>query len=153
LVIALAIAFSAMLLVDWSGVDITISDFASGRILWRRTVPPGERIELHYVHSVERTPIVEVYRADVDGLWFVEMRFVSQGAGLPTEGYTREGDHFVLRATRRIGALPLRVSAVAHYYATVRGERVDLVRLAGDRAALSLSSHRSAPRLRLPGPR
>jgi hypothetical protein len=147
-----AIVAAAALFVDRSGVIVTVADLGSGRVLWHRALGPGERVELHYVHSVERTPIVEVFRAEPDGLWFVEMRFVSQGAGLPTQGYTREGDHFVLRGERRVGDLPLRVSVIAGHYLQVGEERVDLVLLAGDGAAVSLSSRHGAPRLRLPSP-
>jgi len=144
---------AATLFVDWSGLVVTVADLGSGRVLWHRAVRPGDVIELHYLHSVERTPVVEVFRAASDGLYLVEMRFVSQGAGLPTQGYVREGDHFVLRANRKIGELPLRVSAVAGHYLRVGDDRLDLVRLAGDGAAVSLTSRRGAARLRLPGPR
>lgn len=144
---------AAMLFVDRPGLEVRVADLGSGRVLWSRAVRPGERIELHYVHSVERTPVVEVFQPGPDGLKFIEMRFYSQGAGLPTQGYTREGDHFVLRGDRMVGALPIRVSAVAGHSLQVGEDRVDLVRLAGDGTGVSLASRRAALRLRLPGSR
>ena len=142
---------ATLLFVERSGLEVRVADLGSGRVLWSRAVRPSERVELHYVHSVERTPIVEVFQPEPDGLRFIEMRFSSQGAGLPTQGYTREGDHFVLRGDRMIGALPVRVSAVARHSLQVGEDRVDLVRLAGDGAGVSIVSRRAAPRLRLPG--
>jgi len=107
-------------------------------------------MELRYVHSVERTPVIEVYRVDADGLHLVLMRFSSQGAGLPTEGYVREGDHFVIRTDRRIGELPLRVSRIAGHEVVVGPHRVDLVAVAGDGSAVRLQSGRGPWRLRAP---
>jgi hypothetical protein len=144
---------AATLFLGRSGLDLTIADLGSGRVFWHRAVQPGERIELHYVHSVERTPVVEVFRAEADGLWFIEMRFVSQGAGLPTQGYAREGDHFVLRGNQKVGGLPVRVSAVAGHYLRIGDDRVDLVRLTGDGAGVLITARRGLPRLRLPVPR
>lgn len=101
-------------------------------------IGPGTRIELRYQHSVERTPVVEVFEVGASGLTFVEMRFVSQGAGLPTEGYVREGGVFVLRRRRYVGVLPLRLSAVAGHVLWVEGRAIDLVGAAGDGAHVSL---------------
>ncbi|OFX35332.1 MAG: hypothetical protein A2Z07_13270 [Armatimonadetes bacterium RBG_16_67_12] len=113
---------------------------------------PGDRIELRYRHSVERTPIVEVFRVERDGLWFEEMRFVSQGAGLPTEGYVKEGDHFVLRQPRRVGTLPVLLSELAGHRLYAAGRETDLVRGFSDGDSVSVSVVPFAGRRR-PGPR
>lgn len=96
--------------------------------------------------------MIELFRAEPDGVWFVEMRFVSQGAGLPTEGYLREGDWFVLRRERRVGILPLRVSSVSGHRLRVDGVDLGLVALAGDGASIGLTSG-TARRWRWPGTR
>jgi len=106
-------------------------------------------MELRYVHSVERTPVIEVYRVDADGLHLILMRFSSQGAGLPTEGYVREGDHFVIRTDRRIGDLEVRVSRVASHHLVAGPDTLDLVGLAGDGAAIRLQAGRGPWRYRL----
>ena len=109
---------------------------------------PGMRIEVRYQHTVERTPVVEVFRAGRDGLWFEEARFASQGAGLPSEGYVREGDHYVLRAPRRIGALVLRVAARAGHRLRVGDHEVALAETFGDGAAVVVTAGPGAWRLR-----
>lgn len=126
-----------------AGIVVGIVEDCSGRLLWARAAPPDERVELRYLHTVERTPVVEVFRARADGLWLVEARFASQGAGLPTEGYVREADHYVLRTDRRVGDLAVRVAALARPHLAVRGETVDLVALAGDGAAVTVTSRRA----------
>lgn len=129
---------------------IRVAEGTTGRVLWGRTVPPGERVELRYRHSVERTPVIEEFRADREGLRLVAMRFSSQGAGLPTEGYTREGGQFVLRTDRRIGTLPLRLSSITRHHMRVGTDEVDLVALAGDGTAIALTSGPGPWRLRWP---
>jgi hypothetical protein len=133
-------------------LEVRVVDARTSRVLWHRASEPGELIELRYQHSVERTPVVEVFRIERDGLHLVLMRFSSQGAGLPTEGYVREGDHFVLRTDRRVGDLGLRVSQVAGQHLVAGADRVDLVALAGDGAAVVLQSGRVPWRFRLPRP-
>lgn len=137
---AAAIVAAATVLVDRPDVAVIVTESRTQRVLWRRTVAPGAALELRYRHSVERTPIVEEFRAGRDGLRLVTMRFSSQGAGLPTEGYTHEGGQFVLRTDRRIAALPLRVSRIAGHRLHMGPDEVDLVTLAGDGVAVTLTS-------------
>jgi hypothetical protein len=131
---------AATMVVDRSGLEVRIAATPAGRVLWRQAVPAGQTVELRYRHSVELTSVTEVFRAEPDGLWFVEMRFASQGAGLPTEGYVREGDGFVLRRERRVGRLPLRVSSGSGHRLRVGDRELDLVALAGDGAAVSVTA-------------
>ena len=147
---AAGIVAAATVFVDRPGVAVDVVDTRTAQVLWRRIVAPGERIELRYTHSVERTPIIEEFRAERSGLRLVAMRFVSQGAGLPTEGYTREDGWFVLRTNKRIGALPLRVSRIAGHRLRLGAEEADLVALAGDGAAIALTSRRGPLRVRWP---
>lgn len=107
-------------------------------------------VRLEYVHSVERTPVVEVYVAEPGLFRFVRMEFVSQGAGLPTSGYVREGDQFVLRSERRLPDLPIRVSGRSSPRLVVNGEMLDLMALVGDGALVRVSVG-SRTRLPLPG--
>lgn len=113
-------------------------------------VSPGARVELSYRHTVERTPVVEVFRAERDGLWLAEMRLVSQGAGLPAQGYVREGGWYVLRRRQRLGALVLRISAQAGHRLRVGDRDLDLVRAFGDGGSVVISSRPGRWRLRLP---
>jgi hypothetical protein len=130
--------------------ELRVAAAGGGRVLRIGGVGPGMSVELRYGHSVERTPIVEVYRVEPDGLWFVEMRFVSQGAGLPTEGYVREGGQFVLRRRRHVGVLSLRLSAIAGHRLRVGDQEIDLVRAFADGQAVTIAPGRVV-RLRWPG--
>jgi len=123
---------------------------ADGRRLHVQDVRPGARVELRYRHSVERTPVTEVFRVEHDGLWFEEMWFVSQGAGLPAAGYAREGGRFVLRQRRRVGDLPLLVAAVADPRLAIAGREIRLAAAFGDGASVAVSVGRARRTLRWP---
>ncbi len=146
--VAAVASAAALLFVERTGVTLRVVDSETGRVLWSLVAATGQRLELRYTHSVERTPIIEEYRAEPDGLWFESMRFYSQGAGLPTEGYVREGKAFVLRARRKVGVLSVRVSSVAGHQLMVGDQGLDLVALARDGAALAIESRPGPLRLR-----
>lgn len=86
-------------------------------------LPPDGRFELHYLHSVERTPVVERYRVAEDGsLWLEGMRFRSGGWGLPHQGYRRRGPWFeTTTPPRPLAGLVLRVSPLARQEVRVGG--------------------------------
>lgn len=127
-------------------------------VLWARPLRGPVEVRLQYVHSVERTPILEVYVAEPGSLRFTRMEFVSQGAGLPSSGYVREGGRFVLRDERVLSTLPVRVSRLTMPRVVIGGrEELDLVALVGDGGTVTVSSgHRSRAALwlrRLPAGR
>lgn len=95
--------------------------------------------ELHYVHSVERTPVVEVYRVR-DGTIVLEgMRFRSLGWGLPSEGYVRRGGWFVVSGLgRRLGTLRVRTTRLNRYTLVVGDRAVPLVERAPEGALVEL---------------
>jgi hypothetical protein len=114
-----------------------------GKTLWTHALQGPLELRLEYQHSVERTPIVEVYVAGPGHLQFTSMEFVSHGAGLPTSGYVREGGRFVLREVRELPVLPIRVSRLAGPRLVIeRAGVLDLVALAGDGSLVEVSSGR-----------
>ncbi len=141
---ALAVLFLTVLVLAgavalWPVPVLLVRAEGPRRILWAQPIR-GETVPfvLEYTHSVERTPVREAYEVDTRGLRLVRMEFVSQGAGLPSSGYTREGDRFVLRTVRLLSVLRLRVSAAAGARLSVAGRRLDLLALAGDGRAVTI---------------
>jgi len=136
----------AVILALWPVPVLTVRSTHPARLLWGQQVRAPIPLRLEYTHSVERTPVVELYRADAQGLRLLRMEFVSQGAGLPSTGYVREGDRFVLKTDRFLNNLALRVSAVARPRLTVGRQTFDLLALAGDGGTVVLAV-RPLPRL------
>ncbi len=143
--LALGLA-GAVILVLWPVPVLTVHSGDPARILWGQPIRAPIPFRLEYTHSVERTPVTEVYQADAQGLHLRRMEFVSQGAGLPSTGYVREGDRFVLRTDRLLNTLTLRVSAVARPRLIIGSRILDLLDLAGDGGTVILAV-RSRPRL------
>jgi hypothetical protein len=103
---------------------VLLAAFAAGcasPALFSACLPANRDFRIEYLHSVERTPISETYTVAANGEITVrEMRFRSGGAGLPSSGYVREGDWFVLRrVNRRVGVLALQLGRGASHVVIV----------------------------------
>jgi hypothetical protein len=114
-------------------------------------LPADGRFEIRYIHSVEKTPVIETYRVADDGAIFIEgMRFRSLGWGLPSEGYVyRDGWYVISGVGRRIGTLHLRVSQFARHELAASGNTHPLygrVRDGGG-VVVAASRTRDCPRL------
>jgi len=101
-------------------------------------LPSDGRFELRYLHSVERTPVVERYRVAADGtLWLEGMRFRSSGWGFPSEGFRRHGAWFeTTHPPRRLDGLVLRVSRLSRQELRAGVRVLALYPLAREGAAL-----------------
>ncbi|MDQ7844396.1 MAG: DUF1850 domain-containing protein [Armatimonadota bacterium] len=141
----MALAATALLLgavaVFWPRPALVIRD-DSGSAL--RVIPLRGplTLRLEYLHSVERTPVLEHYVAAAGGLRLVRMEFASQGAGLPTSGYVREGGRFVLHTDRWLPALSIRVSGTSRPRLVINDDVLDLLALVGDGGGLHLQVRR-----------
>ncbi len=109
----------------------------TGKVLYMTPIAPGEQFEVGFVHSVERTPVREVFETGQDlSIYLVETVYESFGAGLPTmpdEQATlvvKGGVMRIIGLRRKIGRLFLAVSPVPGHELTVREQRVDLADLA-----------------------
>jgi len=69
---------------------LEIIDDRSGRIVHCAQVRPGEEFVLSFVHSVNRRPVYDTFRAEADHLVVVKSRFDAFGAGMP-ETSTQDG--------------------------------------------------------------
>lgn len=130
----------------WPVPVLTVRAASPARLLWAEPLRGVVPVRLEYTHSVEKTPVAEFYAAGPTGLRLVRMEFVSQGAGLPSAGYVREGNRLVLRIDRTLANLPLRVSALARPRLWVGTRALDLLSLVGDGGTVVLAV-RSRPRL------
>ncbi|MEW6244786.1 MAG: DUF1850 domain-containing protein [Bacillota bacterium] len=63
----------------------------------------GHRFALEFIHSVERTPVREVFDISRGRIILKETHYKSMGAGLPSSGerFTQEGDWFLIKGMDR----------------------------------------------------
>ncbi len=82
-IISLAAAFSPV-------EKLTISDGSSTHTFLLND--DGINITIFYIHSVEKSPIYEVLKANASGIYAIEMRWQDFGAGLPEDfQYVKDG--------------------------------------------------------------
>ncbi len=132
-------------------VVLEVRGWRTGRLLYSAPVRLQSRFEVRFVHSVERTPVREVFTAGPDlDIYLVETAYESFGAGLPTTA--DDGARFVLedgkiRITgmhRRIGELVLCVSPLPRHALVLEGKTMMLADLAKPGTALSVKVVRAS---------
>lgn len=87
-----------LLSVQWPVYFLEASNNDTGQALYRHTTSLGHEFEMHYGHSVAKTPVIEIYRIMPDKrILLMEMVYESYGAGLPTavdQGYEMNAGTF-----------------------------------------------------------
>jgi len=139
IVVMLAIAAIAILCICLVSPSLTLQvrEMHSGDRLYQARVKEGDRFAIEFVHSVERTPVKEVFKIGQDcTIYLVETEYESFGAGLPT--MPGEGEESVLEGgkiritgiRRKIEPFLVAVSPVPGHVLAVGGEETALASLA-----------------------
>ncbi|WP_458186520.1 DUF1850 domain-containing protein [Haladaptatus sp. NG-WS-4] len=111
---------------------LVVADGDTGEPILVLPVENGTRVTLAYTHSVEKTPVRDVYAVDGDELEMVEMRFQSYGAGLPARAnVSRENGWFVFDPEGSYTTISVTPGDVAGHELVVGDRRYDLVALSG----------------------
>ncbi|PSQ55145.1 DUF1850 domain-containing protein [Halobacteriales archaeon SW_8_68_21] len=107
--------------------------------------PVGDETEIaiEYTHSVEKTPVRDVYVADDGALVMTRMEFSSFGAGLPSQADVteRDGRYVYDPPATRYETLHLKTGSVAGHDLVVGGERYDVAAMS-DYGAVELTIER-----------
>ncbi len=103
------------------------ADGAKMILAWR--VRDEVPLTIHFIHSVQKTPVEEFLTAHADGHFHLTgTRYQSHGVGLPflpEEGsFRQEGDYFVLDMDRDYPALSLRTGVGTQLTIAAGGTRV-----------------------------
>ncbi|WP_433629021.1 DUF1850 domain-containing protein [Halomicrococcus sp. NG-SE-24] len=111
---------------------LVVADADTGESILVVPVSEGTKLTLAYTHSVEKTPVRDVYTVNNRRLEMTAMKFQSFGAGLPSRAaVTREGDWFIFDPSGSYRRLPVVPGSVAGHELVVGDERYDLVALSG----------------------
>jgi len=105
----------------------------NGTELLAEPVGDGTEIAIEYTHSVEKTPVHDVYVADDGALVMTRMEFSSFGAGLPSQADVteRDGRYVFDPPATRYETLHLKTGAVADHDLVVGDERYDVAAMSG----------------------
>jgi len=126
---------------------LVVADTETGDRLLVLRVSEGTTVALNYTHSVEKTPVLDVYEVNGTELEMVRMEFQSYGAGLPArEAVTiTENDTFVFDPDRSYERLRVKPGEIAGHELLVGDRTYDLVDLSDGRSVTFRLTNRSLP--------
>jgi len=98
-------------------LKIAVVDMATEETIFSEEVEYGERFKVNYIHSVERSPVSEIFEVRKDGIYTMESHTESFGAGMPYEGeetVLEDGKFIIKNINRKVhgGTLKIRPSSV-----------------------------------------
>ncbi|MCG0275593.1 MAG: DUF1850 domain-containing protein [Thermosediminibacteraceae bacterium] len=106
-------------------------------------VKSGE-FTLTFVHSIERTPVYELYRINDDStVTLKETRFYSLGTGLPfnpSGTFKNVNGQFVVTQSRTLEKIPLWVSPLPGHAVIIDGRRINFTDIAESEDLLTISA-------------
>ena len=126
---AFIIIISVLLLYIFRPSYLTIEDMASGEALFTQRVSQGERFAVTYIHSVERSPVKEIFEIRQSDIYTMESHTESFGAGMPYDGEEiemKDGKFIIRNINRKVhgGALRVRPSSVFPHHVEIGKNRI-----------------------------
>jgi hypothetical protein len=129
-VAAIALALTAVTAATPAGSALVVEDASSGEQLLATPVSNGTPVVLTYTHSVEKTPVHDVYVVRNGSLVMTRMEFQSYGWGLPARAnVTRENGSFTFDPQGRYEELYVKPGRTADHRLRVGNRSYDLVAL------------------------
>ena len=129
-VVAIAGAVTAVAAATPAGSALVVEDADSGERLLSTHVAEGTPVVLSYNHSVEKTPVHDVYVVRNGSLVMTRMEFQSYGWGLPARAnVTRENGSFTFDPQGSYEELYVKPGRVAGHRLRVGNRSYDLVAL------------------------
>ncbi|MFW6153276.1 MAG: DUF1850 domain-containing protein [Halobacteriota archaeon] len=113
--------------------EVVVVEATDGTELLSVPVDDDDTVVLAYTHSVEKTPVRDIYTVRDGELVMTRMEFSSFGAGLPADAdvdRTDDGRFSYEPTSPREGDLLVATGTIAGHELIVEGERYDLVELA-----------------------
>ena len=125
---------------------LVIRNAETGKIYARYDCPDGTRFEVEFLHSVNKSPVIDVFEASEGIIRVAEARYYTFGAGMPTEAdqptwefsYADDGAIVVTGITYTYDRLNYIVGTVHDHYLTIHGERINLRELCGRNAKIEI---------------
>lgn len=121
---------------------LVIEEPSAEKILWAAPLKENEEFQLRYIHSVDLTPVYEIYTNKNGALVLKESRFMTWGAGLGYmgEGLLEEEDGWTVirQMERRLESLPLRIGTIAEHTIIYRQKEILLQEFAPPQSLVNI---------------
>lgn len=131
------------------GTDLVLRNFETGEVYARYSVQPGDECSIEFRHSVNKTPVRDVYQITEDGRFHnVRCIYYGFGAGVQTqleEGETlsyQDGAMVIDHIQKYSDQLTYSLIPISTHVLRVGEEAVSLPELVGGAAVLSLTIER-----------
>jgi len=118
---------------------LEIIDYSTKKIIFSRRVAPGDNFSTLYIHSVEKTPVKEIFVIDNQyRIILSETQVSSSGAGLPSQIFGEEqflledGSFIINNINRFLPFIPLKVGKNSHNTFFFKETIIDLSSIIGD---------------------
>ena len=132
------ITVSIFLLFTFSSPCLILKNGDTGEVIKAFPVKDGEEFSVTFVHSVNQSPVTDVYQIRSDGIYVVRTIYYAFGAGVQTEleegqtlEYGRDGSMMVSGFHRRMDHLSYIVGTVSDHMLQIDGEVLSLRKLCG----------------------
>ena len=109
---------------------LTLKNEDTGEVYARYLMRTGEEFSVGFVHSVNKSPVIDCYELRDDGIYVVKTIYYGFGAGVQTEledgqtlEYGEDGSMIVSGFNRKISSLIYCVGVVSDHTLTLREER------------------------------
>lgn len=138
--LALCVVGVAVVVANPTVVVLQLEDTETGERLAAYEIAEGERFEIRYVHSFEKTPIHETYA--VEGSEIVQTReaYKYHAAGLEfTRETHREGEWIVSEPGRELDSITIRVARTTEQSLVVDGTERSLASYADPGSGIEIS--------------
>jgi len=136
--VILIIAASALIYYSLSHPCLILRDRETGKELAAYPVREGDEFSITFVHSVNNSPVTDVYEIRCRDIYVVRTIYYSFGAGVQTEikegqtlEYGEDGSMIVSGFNRRMDKLSYIVGTVSDHILRINGETISLRDLCG----------------------
>lgn len=141
---ALLVAASALFFIFSGNSHLVLKDADTGEVYARWQVEEGSEFSLEFVHSVNKTPVIDVFSVEGDRFRAVKTIYSSLGAGVQSElsegetlDYDEAGNMVITGFSQRFEQLNLIVGTVSDHVLTIGGTRQSLTQLCGKNASVT----------------
>ena len=124
--------------------QIEIAGTDSGRVYSRLPIENGGEFAIEFIHSVNNSPVREVFKVDGKEIKPAAVRFFSFGAGMQTEleegmSMSRDGDAMIITGfTRAFSELNYIVGTVSDHLLLLNGQKISLRELCGKNVHITI---------------
>ncbi len=136
--IVVTITASVFLWFTCSVPCLVLKNGDTGKIIRVFPVQEGDEFAVTFVHSVNKSPVTEVYRITRDGIYVVRTIYYAFGAGVLSEltdgqrlAYGADGGMIVSGFNRRLDPLSYIVGTVSDHTLQIGGEVISLREICG----------------------